>query len=48
MSDCVSVSAVNQVGDVGAAALGKALETNTTLTMLNLYSAFELRVCSYV
>jgi hypothetical protein len=45
MSDCVSVSADNQMGDAGATALGKALESNTTLTKLNLYSAFEL--CGY-
>jgi hypothetical protein len=40
--------AENQVGDAGATTLGKALESNTTLTELNLESAFELRVCSYV
>jgi hypothetical protein len=48
MSDCVSVSAENQVGDAGAAVLGKTLESNTTLTKLNLFGAFELRGCSYV
>jgi hypothetical protein len=45
MSDCVSVSAGNQVGVAGAATLGKTLESNTTLTMLDLMGAFELCGC---
>jgi hypothetical protein len=42
------MSADNQMGAAGAATLGKTLESNTTLTKLNLFGAFELRGCSYV
>jgi hypothetical protein len=40
MSDSASVRADNQVGDAGAAALAKALESNMTLTTLDLGRAF--------
>jgi hypothetical protein len=40
----VSAITDNQIGDAGAQALAKALESNTTLTTLNLESAWHTAV----